>query len=216
MIASWNPREMPQIEELRRTTQSLAMLDAILERDWEYRYYSFNSRWATNEQLASMRDGEGDSWFCLFTPEGAFLKGFDHESPMAPRAGGGIWPGMFDGLPAVFKPQLAEPAFFCDKTTFCLWRTGDDLEWRRGVRSYPPGDDPDGSARMLSILDGDPTTYQRWAQRCFDRRVDLASVRRVYSFEPLGEGLVRSLNKDVALADLLDDCREIAYPVRVE
>ncbi len=76
---------MPSIEDLRHFTQSLAMLDAIIQREWEGRYYSFNSRWDQKQQMASMRNGEGDSWFCVFAPFGAFLKGFDHESKMSPR-----------------------------------------------------------------------------------------------------------------------------------
>ena len=36
---------MPDIPALRRLTQSLAVLDAILSPEWENRYYSFDSRW---------------------------------------------------------------------------------------------------------------------------------------------------------------------------
>ena len=31
--------------------QSMAMMDAILEPVWEWRYYSFNSRWSDGEQM---------------------------------------------------------------------------------------------------------------------------------------------------------------------
>lgn len=37
---------LPEIEHLRRLSQSLAMLDAIMSPNWESRYYSFNSKWA--------------------------------------------------------------------------------------------------------------------------------------------------------------------------
>ena len=51
---------LPEIDSLKRLSQSLAMLDAILEPDWELRYYSFNSHWGEGEMMASMRDGSGD------------------------------------------------------------------------------------------------------------------------------------------------------------
>jgi len=35
---------MPDIRTFRRLTRSLAMLDAILSREWEHRYYSFDSQ----------------------------------------------------------------------------------------------------------------------------------------------------------------------------
>jgi len=39
------------IEALRKLTQSLAMLDAIMSPEWEYRYYSFNSKCEIVAQL---------------------------------------------------------------------------------------------------------------------------------------------------------------------
>ncbi len=44
---------LPDIEGLRNLTQSLAMLDAIMSPEWEYRYYSFNSKWDDGEMMAS-------------------------------------------------------------------------------------------------------------------------------------------------------------------
>jgi hypothetical protein len=52
---------LPDVESLRRLWQSMAMLDAILSPDWEYRYYSFNAAWGAGEEMGSMRDGCGDS-----------------------------------------------------------------------------------------------------------------------------------------------------------
>jgi hypothetical protein len=43
MISTKDLSALPTIETLKKRTQSLAMLDAIIEREWEYRYYSFNS-----------------------------------------------------------------------------------------------------------------------------------------------------------------------------
>jgi hypothetical protein len=54
------PLRLPPPEQLRRLCQSLAMLDAIFSPEWQYRLYSFNSRWAKGEMMASMRDGQGD------------------------------------------------------------------------------------------------------------------------------------------------------------
>lgn len=61
--------------------RSLAMLDAILSPEWEYRYYSFNSKWAEGELMGSMRSGCGDYWFALFCSAGVALHGIAHEAP---------------------------------------------------------------------------------------------------------------------------------------
>jgi hypothetical protein len=95
---------LPTIDTLKKLTQSLAMLDAIM-RDWEYGYYSFNGNWAENEQMASMRNGQGDGWYFGLGLPGAFLKGFDHESEMSPwnMEIPKVWPGVLEAVPEVFK-----------------------------------------------------------------------------------------------------------------
>jgi hypothetical protein len=112
MISTRDLSRLPGIEPLRKLAQSLAMLDAIVWRDWEDRYYSFNRRWGAGEQMASMRDGSGDNWFCVFAAPGALFKGFAHESAMSPwRAQPPkIWPGVLESVPAAFGAFLTQPA----------------------------------------------------------------------------------------------------------
>ncbi len=74
---------LPDIESLKRLSQSLAMLDAIMAPEWEYRYYSFNAKWGEGEIKATMRDGSGDDYFILFNNHGAIIKGFAHGSQLS-------------------------------------------------------------------------------------------------------------------------------------
>jgi hypothetical protein len=125
--------------------------------------------------MASMRNGQGDAWFCVFSNEGAFLKGFDHESPMSPwnLEPSQVWRGVLDGVPESFKPFATEPAFSMADTTFCIWCGHQDDAWHTGHIQYPEGDDPDGSKWMLSILDGDPENYKSWAESYYERSLNL-------------------------------------------
>lgn len=66
----FDPTLLPDIESLRRRSQALAMLDAIVCPEWEGRYYSFNASWGETEAMGSMRNGSGDDWFILFSPLG--------------------------------------------------------------------------------------------------------------------------------------------------
>ena len=68
MISTRDLSFLPDVEQLRRLLQSMAMLDAILCPEWDLRYYSFNARWADGEQMGSMRDGCGDDLFVHFAP----------------------------------------------------------------------------------------------------------------------------------------------------
>ena len=207
MISTRDLSALPSINALKKLTQSLAMLDAIIQRDWEGRYYSFKAYWKPHEQMASMRNGEGDEWFCLFTSAGAFLKGLYHESEMAMG-----WPGLLESVPEVFESALIEPAFSIQYTSFCIWRTYEDHRWHTGNISYPPGDDPDGSAWMLSILDGAPISYEQWAQNYYKRPVDRTAVEHIYAHKSLTNEIVRLLNPGTNLSDLSEDIAKIGYP----
>ena len=166
MISTLDLSKLPSIDHLKALTQSLAMLDAILSPEWEYRYYSFNANWDIDEQVASMRNGSGDELFAIFTPNGAIIKGFAHESLMSPfvNSSPAIWFGVIDSVPAEFVEYLSEPAFSPINTTFCFWRTHNDSIWRRGNITFPEGTNPDGSLELLALFDGKPRTYKSWAE----------------------------------------------------
>lgn len=76
MISTRDLSRLPDVDGLKALLQSMAVLDAILERDWQFRYYSFNAAWAADEQMGSMRNGSGDEFFALFNAAGCWLKGF--------------------------------------------------------------------------------------------------------------------------------------------
>ena len=128
MIFSRSLEALPAVPELRRLMQSLAMLDALMEEQWEYRYFSLNSRWSDTEQMGSMRNGSGDDLFAVFDCHGCFLRGFDHESTMSPwkQPTRRVWKGVLDEVPLVFAASLNEPAFHMEDTTFCIWRRNGD------------------------------------------------------------------------------------------
>jgi len=209
-ISTQNLRSLPDIQTLKKLMQSLAMLDTILSPDWELRYYSFNSQWNKDECMGSMRDGCGDDLFVLFKPQGCFIKGLAHESPMAES---GLDPAEhYRGLPAEFASCVAEPAFSTDDVTFCLWRLSTADKWSRSEIKLPKSDDPDGSATLLALFDGKPKTYQSWAEDYYEQEVPLSSVRAIYAMTPLTQDLVASLNADSELTEMQEDLDEIGYP----
>ncbi len=204
---------LPDIESLKRLSQSLAVLDTIMSPEWESRYYSFNSKWGKGEMMASMNNGSGDEYFILFNSHGAIIKGFAHESPMSLYAdeSDGPCPGALDNVPDDFKDFLSEPAFSIKDTTFCIWRKYTDSSWQVGSIDYPEGNDPDGSEELLSILDGRPTTYKEFAEDYYEKEVNLYAVEHIYQHRPLTSEIVAALNADVSLGELKSDMEEIGY-----
>jgi hypothetical protein len=57
---------LPAAGVVRRWSQSLAVLDAIMSGASEYRYFSFDREFGPGQALASMRNGSGDEYSITF------------------------------------------------------------------------------------------------------------------------------------------------------
>jgi hypothetical protein len=213
MISTRDLSLLPAPSDLKPLCQSLAMLDAILSPEWQFRYYSYNAHWSFDLQLASMRNGSGDDFHIVFSNMGALLKGFAHESSMSPSANAlhTFWPGVLDSVPPSLKDFLGEPALNISDTTFCVWRTRDEEAWQRGTIIFPEGRDPDGSEYLLSILDSEPHSYRIWAEQYYGRSVDLEAVRHIYRHDKLTPTVVARLNANISISDLTADLTSIGY-----
>ena len=198
---------LPDVPGLLRLMQSLAMLDAILSPEWEYRYYSFNARWADDECMGSSRNGSGDELFALFTAAGCFIKGFDHEQADYDTPS----TAFYSQLPEPFATQAMEPAFSPDDVTFCLWRATSDPEWHRAeVATYSPG--CDGSEWLLDLYDGRPESYVAFAANYFEVELRQDDVAAIYAHRPLDREMARRLNPDAEWSLVREAAHEICYP----
>ena len=115
--------ELLSIDEIKRVSQSLAMLDLILVQEWEYRYFSFNSTWDSDEMMASMRNGEGDEYFILFSKNGIAGKIFQKNIEAAQSN------DVLQMIPDEFSSFKTEPAFKLDYITCCFWKKYSDNKW---------------------------------------------------------------------------------------
>lgn len=200
--------------ELKRLTKSLAILDAILMPEWEFRYYSFNSKWSEGEELASMRNGSGDHYFILYLKDDLIVKGFAKESKSGIYClqNNKPWPMMLSGVPDVFQESfLKEPAFSMDETSFLYWRLGTDNGWQTSVDDLAEGDN--GVRELLQILDGNPKTYWQWAKSYYEREIPLEIVAMAYSGKLLTNQAVKLLNPSLDMNDLKADLEEIGYGI---
>lgn len=213
-----NLSAFPPPEGLARLSQSLAVLDAALMPEWEYRYYSFTARWNGTEQMASMRNGEGDGYFLWMSPHGAVLKGFAHESAVWNQLRGKgevILSSLTQQLPSALASFLREPAFVLEETTFCLWSVPEDPTWT----IWQPPVSPemrvlDGSAELLALLDGNPATYQAWAEDYYEIRPQLAALQAIYAQKPLTPAILRRLGSPRTSNAVIAELEDIGYPSR--
>lgn len=190
-------------ESLARCLKSLAMLDAILMPEWQYRYYSYNSKWGEGRSMASMRNGSGDHYFVLLAEENVAIKGFNSEEKSRLEVS-----DLELEMPgALHVDFLLEPAFSMAELTFVLWKDGNGWHLR------PENEQGAGvAAKLLHMMDGDPESYRRWAEDYYEREVSIEAVKRIYDMDPIDADLVEALNPDIGIEDIQDDIEEIAYP----
>ncbi|WP_037853541.1 hypothetical protein [Streptomyces sp. NRRL S-340] len=208
---------LPDIPALRDRCRAMAMLETVLNPDGA-RCYSFSRAWSEAEEIASMRNGSGDEFDVVFSPAGAYVRGFDHESAMSPYADGAPWPGVVDSVPEVFRSCVEEPAFTDDgmpMVTACMWREAGSERWEAGEIDFPEDDaDPDGSGWLFQLLvDPSPEAFQEFAEDYYEIPVDIDAVRHVYALRPLTQDVVTALNDTVSLADLADAAAAIGYAI---
>ncbi|MGW1103415.1 WD40 repeat domain-containing protein [Streptomyces sp. NPDC002540] len=212
-------RRLPDVPTLRNLCRSIAMLDAILDPDpvGEPRH-RFDAHWQGTQGLASMDNGAGDAYCIVFSEAGAYLQGFDHESPMSPygRVDGSPWPGVLDSVPGAFQPYVRQLAFDGDgwaRVTACLWRETGDEPWQAGSVEFPGLHDADGADWLFRLLvDGTPREYQNWAESYYGRPVDLSAVHHCYALRPLTPEVVSALNPAVTLERLREQVETAGYP----
>ena len=206
-VGTGNLSSFPTPSLLKKIMQSMAALDAIISTEWEYRYYSFNSVWGDGEMMGSMRNGSGDDLFILFSASGAFVKGFSHEQ----------WEEFpadeaYREVASCFAEAVSEPAFSPELVTFCCWYAIARGRWEEAA--IPPFDcEENGSAWMLSEIDGDATKYTEFAKEYYEVEIDEGAVRSIYNHVPMTVELAKSLNAEVDYRALMSDLAEIGYPV---
>lgn len=197
------------------------MAEAALNPDGE-RCYSFNASWSETEELASMRNGSGDEFDIVFSPAGAYIRGFDHESPLSPYHHEDVptpWRGVVDWVPDVFRNLVGEPAFTDEDgtpvVTVCMWRRVGDERWQSGPIDFPDGHpDPDGSEWLFGLLvDPTPEAFQAFAEDYYEIAVDIEVVRHIYGLRPLGRAEIASLNPAASVDALVEAAEAIGYPI---
>ena len=130
-----------------------------------------------------------------------------------------LWPGLIDGIPERFLQLVHEPAFGFDgapEMTVCLWAPhGAAGSWEHG-NVPPPGSpgDESGAARLFSLVSSpDPGQYAEFAADYYETEVDPAAIAEVYALRPLDQALVSRINPHRLLPEMLEELREIGYPV---
>lgn len=206
-----DPQSLPHPRLLAQRAMALALLDAIICPELDYRYFTYDPAFGAGQHVAAMRNGEGDHWYLHLSAAGAIIKGHVKDLPRAQARAMALHAQA--KVPPDFSALLHESAFMMENVSFCYWQRAQEHGWRqlahpdaRLLHSY------DGSADYLSILLASSHSYHAYASDYFECEPPLASIEHLYAHAPLTAPIVRSLNPQMGLDDALAAAARIGYP----
>jgi hypothetical protein len=242
VLSTENLNLLPNPSDLKKICKSISALEAIICPEWEYRYYSYQKNWSENEEFCEMRNGQGDQMLIVFNENGTCINGFAHESEMngwknipieekksfteklfgskkeiATEFTQIIPKGVVENLPKLFNEFIFGEPVKSIGTTFCIWQTEVDNNWKIGKVDLPKNDYKDGSSDLLQLLDGKSITYKNWAENYYEeefkeRELKLVLVEKVFNQIEITKELVKEINPELEnFENLKSDLDEIGY-----
>lgn len=195
-----NINKLPSISEIKRVSQSLALLDAIIMPEWEFRYFSFDYHWDGEEMMASMKNGSGNEYFLFFNKHGVIGKVFIGNMQLSENEKN----ELFVKIPSTYEIFKQEEAFSLENISFCFWRSNSDEDWvSEPIAKNLP---------YLNFLTGDSKIYKKWAEEYYEKEFNINVIQDIFSHKPLTNEMVVKLNTEIKIEDLEEDLEEIGYP----
>jgi hypothetical protein len=225
---SWMPERpstrnlaaLPPPPKLEKIWRGFSLLDAIMERQWDMRVFSFDAAPSGSKKgsLGMVRENEGNVVYGLFLPNGsAVLRGYHHESPMNPflHRKPRRWPGLVEGMPASLLRHRNATDVEPDEVTFVIWYDAEtESGWRRGHQRFPKGSDPDGSEELLAHLTGGPDGYVGFAKFYHGRTLPRDPVNRILRGSPVDAMTIRRLNPSRNTNEALREARALGFETK--
>ncbi|MFT5618055.1 MAG: hypothetical protein ACI85I_001284 [Arenicella sp.] len=121
--------------------------------------------------------------------------------------------GMVGELPKMFQEFICGEPVKSIGTTFCVWQTNSDSQWRTGKVELPK----DGSADLLQLLDGKSLTYKEWAENYYEeefmeKELKFKLVEKVFNGTFISREIAIEINSELEdFEQLKPELNEIGY-----
>ena len=185
------------IEEITKKLKSISLLEAIICPEWEYRYFSFNSKWGEGEEMASMRNGSGDEWFLWVKNGLAALKVMNHEFGTLKDI-----ETIKNQFPTVYASFITEPAFSINEST-SLWYLN-EAEWVK----YDVNEEE--TNKLIKVFNWTPSEYKEWAEDYYENEFSLEAIDNIMAGK-FSENDIHLLNDELSYKDIEEEISEIGY-----
>jgi hypothetical protein len=230
MISTRNLESLLDIDELKKFSQSLAMIDFLRsnnEMEWGAGQYYFYPSKDKSCLIATMDNDQGSYYDINFYNFGAIIIGFEARCPMNPfNNGNKIWKGVVDNVPSEFKISFNDTREVdgIKLISYCIWKKYSDKSWNIGNINFPDDEynDSDGSKAALFLLDGNRERYLDFARNFyfngpnFDEkdkihRLNPEIINFLFDHKPLNEEIVKKINPNILLSEKKQEILEIGY-----
>ena len=182
---------------IKNTLKAIAILESIISPEWEYRYFSYNSKWSDAEEMASMRDGAGEGWFLWIKDTIMAWKYFNHELGVEKDSA-----SIIKQFPVEFNSFIHEPAFSIKEST-CLWYFKEQKWCKFGI-------DNKLIEEVTQTFTWVPEDYKKWADTYYEKDLDIDAISSVFKHQ-MNEQIIKKLNPDLSLEMLQNDIKEIGF-----
>ena len=165
---------LPSPNEILRSSRAMAVLDAMFSKDWSLRYFSVDNDWAPGEVMVSMRNGQGDHYFCLSSNNLFILKGYDRYSDVAEALNRQKGPVdvIKNNIPSRLLSFVNEPAFIIEETSFLIWIDILQNKWERLDFPMLLKTNSNEKINLLDPIIGGALHYHEWAEEYYERKID--------------------------------------------
>lgn len=180
------------IPSFKKCLQAIACLDLILGQ--EYAYFSYQSKWSAQAEMASCKNGSGEESFLWIGSNAMAWKYFEHEL--------GCLDMPMDDFPTGFEDFLNEPAFEIEHSTAIYFYKND--HWTKFGKENFLID------RAFQRLSWQAEDYHEWAEDYYEKEIPIEFLQAVFANQ-LDKEIIKCLNTNLDLNDILEELEEIGF-----
>ena len=192
---------LPEPKTIKDISQRLAILDAAMSPEWEYRYYSFNNSWDTNQQMTSMRDGSRTEYYILFEGNNCGIKIWDKKVNEECKKFVSKNKNSENSFIFYF---IREPAFYTDDSGFLAFWDHDQNKWK----SY--GKDEN---YLLHIFSDPQNEYIRFSKEYYEKNIPDELISNLFSSESIDRNTILKINDELVIKEFIKDAEEIGLNI---
>lgn len=203
---------------MKELLKKQAILDIIItpEHDAWRRLVSYEYDKTKRCDRFHISNDSGDHLYVLMSPEGAIIKGFDHESCLSPYQNDEepTAESIYANVPAELLALLDEETEKND-VTFCIWQKPGEVHWHQNSIELPdycfdsdrtqPEDG--GQAFLMSYIFAGADEWYEWASIYYELREEAwDAAARLYETGEITRSMMEDLNPERDYDTIIDEC----------